>query len=183
MPNNIPVVESDFIFSAIGEEMGLWAAAPCSSCLCFFAVRGLTTAARAKSDLAALFSATGLTAAISFQAFLIVGGVTRLIPLTGVTLPFMSQGGSSLLASFIIVALLLRAGDEATGREAELTGTGTMAAITDDRSHPPPPRPVRVLPAHLPTPRQPLRRALACVVACSTRQSPACSAAWHSPTV
>ena len=51
-----------------------------------FAVRGLTTAARAKSDLAA-FSATGLTAAISFQAFLIVGGVTRLIPLTGVTLP------------------------------------------------------------------------------------------------
>ena len=85
MANNIPVVESDFIFSAIGEEMGL------------------------------------------------LGGVTRLIPLTGVTLPFMSQGGSSLLASFIIVALLLRAGDEATGREAELTGTGTMAAITDDQ--------------------------------------------------
>lgn len=120
MANNIPVVESDFIFSAIGEEMGLLGGGAVLILFMLFAVRGLTTAARAKSDLAA-FSATGLTAAISFQAFLIVGGVTRLIPLTGVTLPFMSQGGSSLLASFIIVALLLRAGDEATGREAELT--------------------------------------------------------------
>lgn len=132
MANNIPVVESDFIFSAIGEEMGLLGGGAVLILFMLFAVRGLTTAARAKSDLAA-FSATGLTAAISFQAFLIVGGVTRLIPLTGVTLPFMSQGGSSLLASFIIVALLLRAGDEATGREAELTGTGTMTAITDDQ--------------------------------------------------
>ena len=132
MANNIPVVESDFIFSAIGEELGLLGGGAVLILFMLFAVRGLTTAARAKSDLAA-FSATGLTAAISFQAFLIVGGVTRLIPLTGVTLPFMSQGGSSLLASFIIVALLLRAGDEATGREAELTGTGTMAAITDDQ--------------------------------------------------
>ncbi|QWT17781.1 FtsW/RodA/SpoVE family cell cycle protein [Collinsella sp. zg1085] len=123
----IPVVESDFIFSAIAEETGLLGGAAILLLYMLFAVRGLTTAARAKSDLAA-FIASGLTAAISFQAFLIVGGVTRLIPLTGVTLPFMSQGGSSLLASFIIVALLLRAGDEATGREAELTGTGVIAA-------------------------------------------------------
>ena len=132
MSNNIPVVESDFIFSAIGEEMGLLGGGAVLILFMLFAVRGLTTAARAKSDLAA-FSATGLTAAISFQAFLIVGGVTRLIPLTGVTLPFMSQGGSSLLASFVIVALLLRAGDEATGREAELTGTGTMVPLTDEQ--------------------------------------------------
>ena len=122
MPTLIPIVESDFIFSAIGEEMGLLGGAAVLFLFMLFAVRGLTTAARAKSDLAA-FCASGLTAAISFQAFLIVGGVTRLIPLTGVTLPFMSQGGSSLLSSFIIVALLLRAGDEATGREA-----GIMAA-------------------------------------------------------
>ena len=128
MADHIPVVESDFIFSAIGEEMGLLGGAAVLLLFMLFAVRGLTTAARAKSDLAA-FSATGLTAAISFQAFLIVGGVTRLIPLTGVTLPFMSQGGSSLLASFIIVALLMRAGDEATGRETELTGTGIMTAL------------------------------------------------------
>ena len=127
MPTMIPIVESDFIFSAIGEEMGLLGGAAVLFLFMLFAVRGLTTAARAKSDLAA-FCASGLTAAISFQAFLIVGGVTRLIPLTGVTLPFMSQGGSSLLSSFIIVALLLRAGDEATGREAELSGTGIMTA-------------------------------------------------------
>ena len=128
MPTSIPVVESDFIFSAIGEEMGLLGGAAVLFLFMLFAVRGLTTAARAKSDLAA-FSATGLTAAISFQAFIIIGGVTKLLPLTGVTLPFMSQGGSSLLASFIIVALLLRAGDEATGRETELTGTGIMGAV------------------------------------------------------
>ena len=128
LSSNIPVVESDFIFATIGEEMGLLGASAVLLLFMLFAVRALTTAARAKSDLAA-FSAVGLTASISFQAFLIVGGVTRLIPLTGVTLPFMSQGGSSLLASFIVVALLLRAGDEATGRETELTGTGVMEAL------------------------------------------------------
>ncbi|AEB07755.1 Peptidoglycan glycosyltransferase [Coriobacterium glomerans PW2] len=128
LATKIPVVGSDFIFSGIGEEMGLLGGAAVLLLFMLFAVRGLTTAARAKSDLAA-FSATGLTAAISFQAFLIVGGVTRLIPLTGVTLPFMSQGGTSLLASFVIIALLMRAGDEATGREAELAGSGVVKAL------------------------------------------------------
>ncbi len=127
MPTLIPVVSSDMIFAAIGEEMGLLGGSAVLMLFMLFAVRGLTTAARAKSDLAA-FSATGLTAAITFQAFTIVGGVTKLIPLTGVTLPFMSQGGSSLLASFVIVALLLRAGDEATGREAELTSASLGTA-------------------------------------------------------
>ncbi len=117
MPRLIPVVESDFIFSAIAEEMGLLGASGVLIAYMLFAVRGLTTAARAKSDVAA-FTAVGLTAAITVQAFLIVGGVTKLLPLTGVTLPFMSQGGSSLLASFIIVGLLLSAGDEGTGHES-----------------------------------------------------------------
>lgn len=119
LPTLIPVVESDFIFSAIGEEMGLLGSSAVLICYLLFTVRGLTTAARAKSDIAA-FTAVGLTCAIAFQAFLIVGGVTRLLPLTGVTLPFMSQGGSSLLASFVIVGLLLKAGDEGTGREVEI---------------------------------------------------------------
>ena len=85
MANNIPVVESDFIFSLSARRWAFWAVAPFLSCLCSLPYVP-DHAARAKSDLAA-FSATGLTAAISFQAFLIVGGVTRLIPLTGVTLP------------------------------------------------------------------------------------------------
>lgn len=133
MADIIPVVASDMIFAAIGEEMGLLGGSAVLLLFMLFAVRGLTTAARAKSDLAA-FSAAGLTAAISFQAFTIVGGVTKLIPLTGVTLPFMSQGGSSLLASFVIVALLLRAGDEATGRSTEIANTSTDLATASYRT-------------------------------------------------
>jgi peptidoglycan glycosyltransferase len=125
MPDYIPLVESDFIFDAIAEEMGLLGASAVLLLYVLFAVRGFTIAARANSDVDA-FCATGLTTAIVLQAFVIVGGVTRLIPLTGVTLPFMSQGGSSLLASFIIVALLLRAGDSGTGIEKELTGVATL---------------------------------------------------------
>ncbi len=115
----IPVVESDFIFSAIGEEMGLLGASGVLILFLLLCVRGFATAARAKSDSSA-FAAVGLTCALCFQAFLIVGGVTKLLPLTGVTLPFMSQGGTSLLASFVIVGLLLRAGDEGTGQETEM---------------------------------------------------------------
>ncbi|MBP3884549.1 MAG: FtsW/RodA/SpoVE family cell cycle protein, partial [Olsenella sp.] len=117
-------------FSAIGEEMGLLGASAVLICYMLLAVRGLATAARAKSDISA-FTAVGLTAAIAVQAFLIVGGVTKLLPLTGVTLPFMSQGGSSLLASFIIVGLLLKAGDEGTGREAQIEqGSGSVGSQT-----------------------------------------------------
>ena len=119
LATTIPFVQSDFIFSAIAEEMGLLGGSAILILYLLFCVRGLATAARAKSDCSA-FAAVGLTCAISFQAFLIVGGVTKLLPLTGVTLPFMSQGGTSLLASFVIVGLLLRAGDEGTGHEAEM---------------------------------------------------------------
>ena len=124
MPDLIPFVESDFIFAAMAEEMGLLGASAILLLFVLFSVRGFTIAARAKSDVEA-FCATGLTTAVAFQAFVIVGGVTQFIPLTGVTLPFMSQGGSSLLASFIIVGLLLRTSDSATGQETELLGVTT----------------------------------------------------------
>ena len=128
MPTLIPFVESDFLFSAIAEEMGLLGASAVIILYMLFCVRGFATAARAKSDSSA-FAAVGLTTVIGFQAFLIIAGVTKLLPLTGVTLPFMSQGGSSLLSSFIIVGLLLRAGDEGTGREAQLVASTPESGI------------------------------------------------------
>jgi len=132
LPQRIPFVETDFIFSAIGEELGLLGAAAIVLCFLVFAARGLATAARAKSDMAA-FTAVGLVAAIALQAFVIVGGVTRLIPLTGVTLPFVSYGGSSLLSTFIALGLLLRAGDEGTGLATEMitsaSDLGTLGRI------------------------------------------------------
>lgn len=124
----IPVVQSDFIFSAIAEEMGLLGGAAVIILFMLFAVRGFLTAARAKSDMAA-FTATGLTTSICLQAFIIIGGVTDFIPLTGLTLPFMSQGGSSLLSSFIIVGLLLRAGNEGTGLETEMATTARIPKV------------------------------------------------------
>ncbi|MDZ4169722.1 MAG: FtsW/RodA/SpoVE family cell cycle protein [Coriobacteriia bacterium] len=128
MPNRIPFVETDFIFSAIGEELGLLGAAAVITCFMVLTLRGLATAARAKSDVAALV-AVGIVASLVLQAFVIVGGVTRLIPLTGVTLPFMSYGGSSLLSTFIALGLLLRAGDESTGAETEMESTSVDLGV------------------------------------------------------
>ena len=128
LADQIPVVESDFIFAAIAEELGLLGAAGLLLLFLLFAIRGFLTAARAKSDVSS-FVAVGLTSMVVLQAFIIVGGVTRLIPLTGLTLPFISQGGSSLLASFVAVGFLLRCGDEGTGVGAEvLSATGTLHA-------------------------------------------------------
>lgn len=119
MADTIPYVENDFIFAAIAEEAGLLGAAGLLLLFLCYAIRGFVTAARAKSDVSS-FIAVGMTAVVVLQAFIIVGGVTRLIPLTGITLPFISQGGSSLLASFIIVGFLLRCGDEGTGVGTEM---------------------------------------------------------------
>ena len=127
MAEQIPIVESDFIFSAIAEEAGLLGAAGILLLYLCFAIRGILISVRAKSDVSS-FMAVGFTAVIVLQAFIIVGGVTRLIPLTGLTLPFVSQGGSSLLASFIILGFLLRASDQGTGLGTEMaSGTGVVS--------------------------------------------------------
>jgi len=131
LPERIPFVATDFIFSAIGEELGLFGGVAVVTAYLVFCVRGLATAVRARSDMAAL-TAAGLVASFGLQAFVIVGGVTRLIPLTGITLPFVSYGGSSIVSNFILLGLLMRAGDDAAedGAEIVVTGrTGTLGRV------------------------------------------------------
>jgi len=105
-PKFIPSVTTDFIFSAVGEELGLLGAAAVVMMYIVFVARGIKVALRQRDDFGKLL-ALGLTSVVALQAFIIMGGVTRLIPLTGITLPFMSYGGSSLLANFLLLALLL----------------------------------------------------------------------------
>jgi len=123
LPGRIPFVETDFIFTAIAEELGLLGGAALIVAYLAFSLRGLATASRARSDVAAL-AATGLVATFGLQTFVIIGGVTRLIPLTGITLPFVSYGGSSILSNFILLGLLMRAGDTGTGSETEVLVSG-----------------------------------------------------------
>ena len=103
-------VETDFIFSAFGEELGLIGGVAIIMLFAVLVARGLHVALRARDPFTTLF-ATGLTVIVGFQTFIIVGGVTRLIPLTGITLPFVSYGGSSILANFVLVAILMRLSD------------------------------------------------------------------------
>jgi peptidoglycan glycosyltransferase len=106
-PQRIPVVASDFIFAAIGEELGLAGTTAILVCFLLVVGAGLRIALRAEQPFEKLLSA-GLTALLGFQAFVIMAGVTRLLPLTGVTLPFVSYGGSSLIANYVLLALLMR---------------------------------------------------------------------------
>jgi cell division protein FtsW (lipid II flippase) len=106
-PDLIPAARTDFIFSVIGEELGLLGTAAVLLCFMLLVARGLRTAMLARNDFGQLLAA-GLTTILGIQTIIILAGVTRLLPLTGITLPFMSFGGSSLLSNFVIVALLAR---------------------------------------------------------------------------
>jgi peptidoglycan glycosyltransferase len=106
-PNTVPAATTDFIFAAIGEELGLLGAVAVLTAFLLMVGAGLRIAIRASSPFEMLL-ATGLTTIIGLQAFLIMGGVVRLVPLTGITLPFVSYGGSSLVANYVLLALLLR---------------------------------------------------------------------------
>jgi cell division protein FtsW (lipid II flippase) len=105
-PTLIPQVHSDFIFSAIGEELGLLGSLAVLAIYLLMVMRGLMIGMRARDGFVQLL-AVGLSATLALQTLIIVGGVVRLIPLTGITLPFISFGGSSLLSNFGIVGILL----------------------------------------------------------------------------
>ncbi len=115
-PTRIPYSETDFIFAAIGEELGLIGATGVLIAYLLMIGAGLRIALRTPVPFERLL-ATGLTVLLGVQSFIIMAGVTRVLPLTGVTLPFVSYGGSSLIANYVLLALLLRISDDATARE------------------------------------------------------------------
>jgi cell division protein FtsW (lipid II flippase) len=112
-PNLIPKVSTDFIFAAIAEELGLAGSIAVLIALLLICTVAFRIALNASKDFSKLL-ATGCGAILAIQSFIIIGGILRIIPLTGLTIPFVSYGGSSLLANFIILAILLRISDEET---------------------------------------------------------------------
>src|SRR5947209_2678270 len=121
-PDRIPAVATDFTFAAIGEELGLLGSVAVLIAFLLIVGVGLRIAIRAEPPFEKLLAA-GLTAIIGLQSFIILAGVTRLVPLTGITLPFVSYGGSSLLSNYVLLALLLRISDDQAARtQAQVEG-------------------------------------------------------------
>jgi cell division protein FtsW (lipid II flippase) len=113
----IPYLNTDFIYSALAQELGLVGVAALLLVYMLFVARGFKIAMLANDGFSKLL-AVGLTFAFALQAFIIVGGILRLIPLTGITLPFVSYGGSSVVANFILLAGLLLVSNRANAERS-----------------------------------------------------------------
>jgi cell division protein FtsW (lipid II flippase) len=114
-PGYVPVVHSDFVFAAIGEEWGLLGTLVVLVCIVVLVYRGFRLAISARQPFLT-FLLAGIVTLIGVQALIIMGGITRILPLTGVTLPFLSYGGSSLLVSTAMIGLMLK-GSQEVGRQ------------------------------------------------------------------
>jgi cell division protein FtsW (lipid II flippase) len=118
-PGQVPEAQNDFIFSAIGEEWGLLGASAVLMAFVLLVGAGLRTALRTDRTFEKLL-AVGLTTIVGIQGFIIIAGVIKVVPLTGITLPFVSYGGSSLVSNYILLALLIRLSDSSARRLREL---------------------------------------------------------------
>ncbi|MDO8362620.1 MAG: FtsW/RodA/SpoVE family cell cycle protein [Actinomycetota bacterium] len=131
-PNKIPAASTDYVYAAIGEELGMVGATAVIIAFLLLMGAGLRIAIRADRPFEKLL-ATGLTTIVCMQAFIIIGGVLRLVPLTGITLPFVSYGGSSLLANYVLLALLLRVSDSGARRRGEVPDLLTIGERMEAR--------------------------------------------------
>jgi cell division protein FtsW (lipid II flippase) len=125
-PGLVPISYSDYIFSAFGEELGLLGTTTVLVAFLLLMGSGIRIALGARSDFAKLVAA-GLTVTVSLQAFFIMGGTVRLLPFTGLALPFVAYGGSSLLANYVLIGLLVRISAE--GNKAANAHLPSYAAI------------------------------------------------------